>query len=258
MSKIVLSKFVCCAVAFCTWAIMAQTACGQPGTPTVSSPQYVSWSAMVNPDVYPATSKPTVAMSVLDDWDFEKVPETGYQEQQEADSPQDEQSAADDNDSNNNTSALYGDKKLPLKSITEIKIYPFDTNEIKPEDKTEKLVAEQAKDHWFNAYYPQKVYHWCAPNIFYRPLYFEDVALERYGQMNWGCGLQDVQSAVRFYGNFVFWLHNAKVHPPRYCDTPLGFCRPGSPTPRTRQFIIDRARPPRHTAMRYVLDQPRR
>jgi len=79
-----------------------------------------------------------------------------------------------------------------------------------------------------------KVFAWEAPSIRYQPLYFEDVALERYGQ-TLPDYRQSVRSAIHFgtaFTGLAFQMHET---PPRSCDSPLGYCRPGSCVPQTTQ-----------------------
>ncbi len=61
--------------------------------------------------------------------------------------------------------------------------------------------------------------------ICYRPLYFEDIALERYGK-NVGC-LQTGLSGVRFFGSIAALPYKMTRRPPRSCECSNGFSRPG-------------------------------
>jgi hypothetical protein len=69
--------------------------------------------------------------------------------------------------------------------------------------------------------------HWRSPAFCHRPLYFEQVALERYGVTNKVA--QPVMSAARFYGTLpllpVLVLRDVPEHRP----STLGYERPGSP-----------------------------
>ena len=71
-----------------------------------------------------------------------------------------------------------------------------------------------------------KLFAWAAPNITYNPLYFEDVALERYGQTR-GFVKQPYFSAVRFLKSATLLPYNSFYDPIDSCDGPLGYCRPG-------------------------------
>lgn len=61
--------------------------------------------------------------------------------------------------------------------------------------------------------------------ICYRPLYFEDIKLERYG-CNVGC-LQTGLSGVRFFGTIAALPYKMTVRPPRSCQCSNGFSRCG-------------------------------
>jgi hypothetical protein len=85
----------------------------------------------------------------------------------------------------------------------------------------------------------EKVYAWAAPDIRYQPLYFEDVALERYGQTP--CGLrQTVLSGIHFFSSAALLGFQKLDRHPCDCDWPLGFCRPGSDVPFVWQTPIAR------------------
>ena len=79
-----------------------------------------------------------------------------------------------------------------------------------------------------------KVFAWEAPSIHYQPLYFEDVVLERYGQ-TLPDYRQSVRSAIHFGTAFTGLGLQLLETPPRSCDSPLGYCRPGDCVPQTTQ-----------------------
>lgn len=134
---------------------------------------------------------------------------------------------------------VQSDRVWPPKLISEINIDPRDMAENKPADKSVVLIDSASPQHWFNAAYPYQAFHWAAPNIRYQPLYFEDVALERYGQQLWG-PFDLARTGVLFYGDWLALPHNMWKMPPHSCDTPLGFCRPGSPAPVARHHLLYR------------------
>ena len=72
---------------------------------------------------------------------------------------------------------------------------------------------------------------WVAPNTTYRPLYYEDPALERYGHTLWG-PVQSLVSLGRFSVQTASLPYQAVIHP--YCDRvyPLGWYRPGDCAPK--------------------------
>lgn len=70
-------------------------------------------------------------------------------------------------------------------------------------------------------------------NFCYRPLYFEDVNLERYGY-SWGIW-QPAVSTVKFYANAVLLPYRMITQPPCKCTYHAHLSRPGGPAPRERQ-----------------------
>lgn len=71
---------------------------------------------------------------------------------------------------------------------------------------------------------------WVASNMVHRPLYFEDLNLERYG--NSACpALQPAISAARFAAELSVLPYQVALHRPRECIYLLGYCRPGSKAP---------------------------
>ncbi|QDU28465.1 hypothetical protein ETAA8_35660 [Anatilimnocola aggregata] len=79
------------------------------------------------------------------------------------------------------------------------------------------------------------VYFWDAPDFCYRPLYYQETNLERYGYSP--CPhLQPALSAAHFFAATVALPYSMTVHPSRECVYPLGYYRPGSPAPRQIQW----------------------
>ncbi len=72
---------------------------------------------------------------------------------------------------------------------------------------------------------PTIVCAWAPWTICYRPLYFEDIPLERYGE-NWGA-LQTFVSAGRFYKDLALIPYKVVVRPPRSLVCDNGFSRCG-------------------------------
>jgi hypothetical protein len=70
--------------------------------------------------------------------------------------------------------------------------------------------------------------HWVAPELRHRTLYFEDVALERFG-VSWGPCLQPLVSGWRFVAD-IYRAPTAQYYqPPCAVQYTLGYPRPGSP-----------------------------
>lgn len=128
----------------------------------------------------------------------------------------------------------------PEKPIADIQIDPRDMAERKPPDKSVDLVGNASPEHWFSAQYAPVAATWVAPNIYYQPLYFEDVPLERYGQQHWGHPMDLARTGILFYGGVLALPYNLLKESPHSCDTPLGFARPGSPAPCTYNYLLYR------------------
>lgn len=77
------------------------------------------------------------------------------------------------------------------------------------------------------------LFAWKASSLCHKPLYFEDVELERYGQT---CSplFQPIISAAKFYLTLPILPYMMGLEPPLECIYPLGYYRPGSCAP----FII--------------------
>jgi len=116
----------------------------------------------------------------------------------------------------------------PSKSIQEVRLDLAEHGAQSPEDRSNRLF-DSSRRLGSDVAATNKVFAWAAPNIKYQPLYFEDVALERYGQTK-GLVTQPIVSAGRFLADKAFLGARALRVSPKSCDSPLGFCRPGSPT----------------------------
>lgn len=77
---------------------------------------------------------------------------------------------------------------------------------------------------------------WEPPNQRHQPVYFEDVALERYGQTI--CPVaQPVISGTRFLVQAALLPYQMGSEAPRDVRYDVGLARPGSPTPAVRQLL---------------------
>ncbi len=77
---------------------------------------------------------------------------------------------------------------------------------------------------------------WKASGLCHKPLYFEDVQLERYGHEA-GPVLQPLISTVHFFGNIAVLPYKMGIHPPQECQYALGYYRPGNCAPYMVQPI---------------------
>jgi hypothetical protein len=73
-------------------------------------------------------------------------------------------------------------------------------------------------------------YTWTASSLCHKPLYFEDVQLERYGHMA-GPWLQPFASAANFFCTIPILPYKMGLEPPNECMYTLGYYQPGSCAP---------------------------
>lgn len=71
---------------------------------------------------------------------------------------------------------------------------------------------------------------WKASGLCHKPLYFEDVQLERYGH-SWNPVLQPFMSAGHFFASVILLPYHMGINPPNECVYALGYYRPGSCAP---------------------------
>jgi hypothetical protein len=76
----------------------------------------------------------------------------------------------------------------------------------------------------------QLTFTWTASALCHKPLYFEDVHLERYGHML-GPWLQPIVSHARFFATVPLLPYEMGLEPPNECMYVLGHYRPGSCAP---------------------------
>ncbi|WP_146401609.1 hypothetical protein [Pseudobythopirellula maris] len=73
-------------------------------------------------------------------------------------------------------------------------------------------------------------YMWKASALCHKPLYFEQLQLERYGH-SWGPYVQPIVSGVHFFGTLPVLPYKMGLTPPSECMYTLGYYRPGSCAP---------------------------
>jgi hypothetical protein len=71
---------------------------------------------------------------------------------------------------------------------------------------------------------------WKASALCHKPLYFEDIQLERYGHSA-GPIQQPIRSTAHFFGRLITLPYQGGIHPPNECVYALGFYRPGDCAP---------------------------
>ena len=78
--------------------------------------------------------------------------------------------------------------------------------------------------------WPQITYMWKAAGLCHKPLYFEQVQLERYGH-SWGPYTQPIMSGVHFFGTLPILPYKMGLRTPNECVYTLGYYRPGNCAP---------------------------
>jgi hypothetical protein len=76
----------------------------------------------------------------------------------------------------------------------------------------------------------QTTYLWKASGLCHKPLYFEQVQLERYGH-DWGPVLQPLVSGAHFFATIPILPYKMGIETPQECIYTLGYYRPGSCAP---------------------------
>ncbi len=79
-------------------------------------------------------------------------------------------------------------------------------------------------------------FHWTAPNSNHKPLYFEDVNLERHGY-TYGRLLQPYLSGAKFFSTFAILPYKMALDGPCQNIYTLGHYRPGSCAPYERYTV---------------------
>jgi hypothetical protein len=85
-------------------------------------------------------------------------------------------------------------------------------------------------------------YMWCASNLYHNPLYFEDVQLERYGQVKCNEFVQPFVSLGKFGVQLVGLPYQMALDNPHDCRYALGYYRPGDCAPRLHYRVPLNAR----------------
>lgn len=125
--------------------------------------------------------------------------------------------------------------RLFKKDITRIKptlAYAWGNRKGLPEDFDRKM----DEGEYVARVAPRTVLQWEPTNLWYHPLYFEDVGLERYGHSHkpW---LQPFVSSGRFFGQVAMLPYQMTLHPPKAKEFALGHYQPGEWAPKKRYRI---------------------
>jgi hypothetical protein len=115
-------------------------------------------------------------------------------------------------------------EELPINRISEADLAYLSKNWGLPQECLIEQVAYQERS-WQHS----KV-TWKASNLCHKPLYFEDVNLERYGH-DAGPFAQPIISSAHFFANIAVLPYKMGVHQPSECQYTLGYYRPGNCAP---------------------------
>jgi hypothetical protein len=83
--------------------------------------------------------------------------------------------------------------------------------------------------------YASRAFGWTAPNFYHKPLYFEEINLERYGQHR--PIFQSAISAAHFFGTIPILPYKMGACPPNDCEFTYGMYRPGDCNPNNRHRL---------------------
>lgn len=155
---------------------------------------------------------------------------------------------------------------MPASQIADEAFKPLDQIEVVPRLERPVLPVDQAVDLFAasapaspealrRADWQTSVYAWTPPEFFHRPLYFDDQALERYGQSTHP-RLQPAISTTKFFKDAVFLPYYLVIDGHRQWVSPLGWERPGSYAAPIRERFptLPGAYPRRGVTQRPVLE----
>ncbi len=112
-----------------------------------------------------------------------------------------------------------------------------------PKDRSDVLVVGTNNPMFYARSANLVRYQWEAPVVCHRPLYFQDVPLEHFGQSCCPC-LQPAISAAKFLGNVLILPYRVALDPP--CSETYNlrtYPRPGTPVPCLRETLPLRLKP---------------
>jgi hypothetical protein len=81
----------------------------------------------------------------------------------------------------------------------------------------------------YRSWHPM-TYAYTASSVCHKPLYFENIQLERYGHSH-GPLLQPIHSVAHFFVRLATLPYHTALHPANECEYPLGLYRPGDCAP---------------------------
>ena len=129
-------------------------------------------------------------------------------------------------------SEVYDDPEEGLKKIHEVQasIHPM-TGDLPPDYAAARLAGEPGIFHGLGMTrgWSPISYGWDAPAMYFKPLYFEDINLERYG-IHFGL-CSPIISFGKFFGGIPCLPYKMLVQPPCECVYTLGYERPNNCVP---------------------------
>jgi len=102
--------------------------------------------------------------------------------------------------------------------------------DIRPEAGELPKECSLERDPYTPRSFAMTTFHWKASGLCHKPLYFEDVQLERYGH-SWGPYLQPFVSGAHFFVTLPVLPYKMGMYPPHECMYTLGYYRPGNCAP---------------------------
>jgi hypothetical protein len=133
------------------------------------------------------------------------------------------------------TTAHRSLEKSNLRPLNEIDLSAALVGGSVPVDVAQELEDRPVTTGFARAWHPVN-HTWKPSGLCYRPLYFEHVGMERYGQTCCACTAPLVAGA-HFYSSVAILPYKMTIEPPCRPTYALGYYRPGSPTPCTEYVI---------------------
>jgi hypothetical protein len=130
---------------------------------------------------------------------------------------------------------LGADERAVFKPIEQIPLVMQGDGQTLPPDCSQNLfhAAGSAPGSRFGSYAGM---HWQPTNMFHRPTYFEDVAVERYGQSRFP-HFQPIISGAKFATTFPILPYKMALERPFSCVTTMGLAPPGDCTACVKEKI---------------------
>lgn len=137
---------------------------------------------------------------------------------------------SDNNDFSGEPFALapQGNTKCP--SVRDLKPIGEITNAIAPKGDLFPAECPLGAGPFQPRMWGMTTYTWKASGLCHKPLYFEQVTLERYGH-SFAPLLEPVVSGAHFFATLPILPYKMGINPPWECQYPLGYYRPGSCAP---------------------------